>query len=614
MYCPSCDKSYGAIHSRCPECHSWLKVSPPSSSRKGKSTAIGTATGPDQVQGTVSTLNRNPEPNGWADPVSDPPSAPTAWGAAEDSGGWSTVQAASLVNEPATSPPAGEWGASTVAPETPRAGSNTGWTDEGDAYGWGGSQASAPSTPSSPTRGSGWVDNSDSSDGWSAGSATSASPSQPTSGGGGWLGGEQPSPAPASGNGWLGDSATPTVSSSPSGGGWLGGDGPDTPSSQGWLGDEAQAPSMTQMVDQALNVRADDDFVDDSWVDEEIRDNEFDELEVPEFIAPAPEVGSLFLKMLMVAVLVVLVGGGILFVGSGKPSPEEQAAAKIQKQLEFGRGVAKSGRADLAAGKAALAVPQLQNAVVALAEGKAPKSEILAAEVDLGRALMADKDYEEAIKHWKSLKESGDKKYAAEAAKELAACKRQLRSTANGMIKEAKQYAAKGEINSVKRLGRDSLELYQKYGGSKAQLGDANGVIGRGFFNGREYPAAKGYFKKAVALAPGAGYESLLSKTNAELQPTSYIPPMQTEQYSPPPAAAQPSSAPSFDIGSPGYRTNSSGWSGGGSRSQGSAATDSAPSSTQSSAPRMKEIPMYRSSQSQSSGTRKGSQGVLQTY
>ena len=46
-----------------------------------------------------------------------------------------------------------------------------------------------------------------------------------------------------------------------------------------------------------------DDFVDDSWVDEEIRDSEFDELEVPEIVPPAPEVGGVVLKMVLVVLI-----------------------------------------------------------------------------------------------------------------------------------------------------------------------------------------------------------------------------------------------------------------------------------------------------------------------
>jgi hypothetical protein len=635
MYCPSCDKSYGAVHSRCPECHSWLKVSAPSSARKAAKTGSVSAGAPapapttEREQGAVSTLEPGASSiggsdGGWADPV---PSSPSNWGDS-DGDDWST---GGLGKSGATAASSGSdgWGGASSAGKSPSASSSWSGNDDSEPMGWAGSDSvSASTTVPAPAskKDSGWLDGGGEQDGWGGGSAGTAGaapvpsapksgggwlggdgPPEPSSGGGapksggGWLGGDGPPETSSQGSGWLGESSAPSAPpKSGGGGGWLNGDGPDD-----------SGPSMTEMVDQAISVEESDDFVDDSWVDEEIRDNDFDELDIPEYAPPAPEVGGAFLKMLLVAVLVLLVGGGILFANNDTKDPGQAAADETAKSLEFGRATMKAGQVDLEAGKPGLAIPQFEEALVALSEGKAPQDEIYQTEVLLGRALMGDEEFEEAYKHWVSLRDSGQEKYVAEAKKGVKDSSRELRVQANSYLADAKKYAAKDEITSVKRLGRDALALYEEYSGSRAQLGDAHGVIGRGHLNGREYAQAKDEFKKAVALAPGAGYEAYLKQANAALQPAQYIPPMKTA----PRTTRSSAPKPSFDLGSPQY-TQSSGRRGRG-RSRGSSQSSSSGGGGTTAAPKkpMKEIPAYRPSKGRSSsGNRKGSKGVIKGY
>jgi hypothetical protein len=629
MYCPSCDKSYGAIHSRCPECHSWLKVSAPSSSRKGAKAASSSAVTPppstEREQGAITTLEPDTSPGlgshdgGWADPT---PSSPTNWA---DSGGddWSTGGLAGGSTS-AASTGSTAWGSAAsahgAAPE-PAAKSSWSGNDDSEPFGWTASDdapvaAAASAAPPPPKQNqSGWLNGGgdDPGDGW--GGSSTGPPASPTPKNGGWLGGDGPgadsggSPdwlaskggaEPTSqGSGWLGEGSSPTSPATGGGGGWLNGEGP------------GDGPSMTQMVDQAISVEEADDFVDDSWVDEEIRDNDFDELDIPEYAPPAPEVGGAFLKMLLVAVLVLLVGGGILFAKNESSDPVSTAADEMAKRLEFGRATMQSGKTDLEAGKPGLAIPQFEEALVALSDGKAPQDEIYQTEVLLGRALMGDEDYEEAYKHWANLKESGQEGYVKEAQQGMKNSSRQLRIKANGFLAEAKKYAAKDEITSVKRLGRDALDLYEDYGGSRSQLGDAHGVIGRGHLNGREYAPAKEEFKKAVALAPGIGYESYLNKASAALRPTQYVAPIQTAPRRPARSAAP---KPSLDLGSPDYQ-QSSGRRGGG-RARSTVNNNNSSNSAPKAAPKqMKEIPAYRPTTGRNSGGgRKGSKGVLKGY
>ena len=642
MYCPSCDKSYGAIHSRCPECHSWLKVSAPSSARKASKAASASSPTPppmtEREEGAVTTLDPDATSagfsggeGGWADPA---PSSPNNWADPKESDDWSAGGLGAGATGAASSG-TDSWGGGSGSPAAPAASSWSG-SEEPDSFGWSGSESVAPTgstaSPVPPAKQeSGWLNGGGddaTKDGWGGGSGIApATPAAPAAKSGGWLGGDGPEPAatPSSssggGGGWLSDKGGADTEA-PEGSGWLGaGSSPAAPRAQsggggGWLNGEGpdDTPSMTQMVDQAISVEEADDFVDDSWVDEEIRDNDFDELDIPEYAPPAPEVGGVFLKMLLVAVLVLLVGGGIMFAQNDSKDSVDTAADEATKRLEFGRATMQSGRTDLEAGKPGLAIPQFEEALVALSDGKAPQDEIYETEVLLGRALMGDEAYKEAYKHWASLKESGQEKYVKEAEKGLQDSSRQLRIQANEFLAEGKKYAAQDEITSVKRLGRDALDLYEKYGGSRAQLGDAHGVIGRGHFNGREYAQARDELKQAVALAPSLGYQSYLNKASAALQPTRYVAPIQTAPRRQPRTS---SPKPSLSIGSPSYqqssgRSRARGRSGNNARNNNSGNSGGA-----SSAPtkQMKEIPAYRPTTGRDGGnSRKGAKGVLKGY
>lgn len=625
MYCPSCDKTYGAVHSRCPECHSWLKVSAPSGSRskgsKSGSFASGTPEQDTRDSGAVSTVPRDSAIS-WADPSPDDSPA-GAWGSGSSSSDWADEPESAAASAPIA--PSSGWGSS--------AGSSGGWDTPGKAAAgsaWGGSeQASAvgtskPSAAPAPS-GQGWLGGDQPQDDWGGGglsaSAPASSGAKPKSNG--WLGGEPSvgSPPPAAppkqddySDGWQAGAAEPA----PSGGrGWLTdgpGEEPSPDSGRGWLvdGGSTAAPSMTEMVDQAIHGETDDDFVDDSWVDEEIRDSEFDELEVPEIVGHSPEGGGAFLKMLLVAVMGVLLVGGFLFINKDHKSPEQKEADKLAKRASFAKSTIESAKNDMANGRAELAVPQFEEALVALSDTKAGRKEMDETEALLSTALMKSEEYEKAIEHWRKLKSSPDKSVAKAAVNGINTSSRELRKRANDLLKEGKSLAAKGEVNAVLPRGRDALEIYKDYGGSSAQQGDAHGLLGRAYLNGRDYGNAQDHLRLAVKMAPGIGYEKYLSEVNSRLQPV-YYPSQPTA-----PRQSAPASRPSFDIGGPTYRTsNHHGGRGGGRRSssnQDSGGSNPAPAPAPQ---RMKELPVVRSSsRPQSSGSRftKSRQGNLQTY
>ncbi|MBS2034037.1 hypothetical protein JST97_03565 [bacterium] len=253
MYCPACDKEFSPVHSRCPECKGWLRVSgpaagakvainpmrPPSPSSLESATTqkvkpitannLPMPSRPQPVEASKSSLpgpglqtatepveavSRGALGSGWEAssfsapaPTTTPstPSSPTGWGAPAPSAsgpaapsGWGA--------------PASNWG--TSIPEPPKA---TGWGSS--APGFGGASPSALDT------------------GLGGGNGGFAPPA------GGFVGGLSSGPS----SGQLGGHAPALLGGGPpTGGGWLGdgggGPGPSSYSppaarSGGWLGD-----------------------------------------------------------------------------------------------------------------------------------------------------------------------------------------------------------------------------------------------------------------------------------------------------------------------------------------------------------------------------------------
>lgn len=633
MYCPSCDKSYGAIHSRCPECHSWLKVSAPSSARsKGAKTGTFSAVAPSQESGTTSAVSTMPRETGiaWADP--DPSAAPASNWDSGSSGTWG--ESPSHGAPPSNGLEAG-WGG---------AGGSTAW-GENNGTGWEGGEpplSSPPTAPSSAPKSNGWLGG-EADDDWSGGGLASSPPvgsgSKPRPQSNGWLGGdsdESASPRPQKpSNGWLGEGAggngSPSIADSHNDGwqagaseptagrGWLvdgSADAPSEESGRGWLvdGGGLSGPSMTQMVDQAIHGETDDDFVDDIWVDEEIRDSEFDELEVPEIAHQSPEAGGTVLKMVLAAFLSILVLGGVFFLRDGGQSEEQKQADKTAMQTEFAKKAIQGGKDDMAAGRPELAVPQFQEAAATLKEIKADPKMIEDTEVLVGQAMIKAGEYEAAVAHWRTLKTSKNAAVAKQAVDGIKEASRRLRIQANETLKEAKALAAKGEVNTVLPRAQEALKIYKEYGGTATQQGDAYGVMGRSYLNGRDYGNAQDNLRQAIRLAPAAGYQRYLAEVNDRLQPIYYSAPASSAA----PRASAPASRPTFDIGGPSYQTRT-GSVGGGKHSTGGGNNGGSSTQATQAPTRMKEIPIYKggnrtNSSSSSSGPRKGQKGVLQSY
>lgn len=660
MYCPSCDKSYGAVHSRCPECHSWLKVSAPASSRT-KSAKSASAVS----MGSVSTLDKAPAAgsdwgaNGadsWSDALPAPASSPSAFGAdpAPVSDAWSGGNGAGWGGASSDSWGGGESAKLPSASPSSPAPSSVGWLGggSGDDDGWGASSsnsgafkapATAPAPPSpatAPTNGFATPPLESADDGWGgSGSSLTGPPASlgkgpsigfaPAGEDDGWGGASssatfggaptsKASPPPAS-QGWLGGDESGVVEEEPAG--WLGGAGPtakiNTPSeNDGWLsGASASGPSMTEMVDRAINVEEADDFVDDSWVDEEVGNGEFDDLEAPEeYTPPAPEVGGAFIKMLLVAVLVLVVGGGLMFLNQEEKSPEQIKAEETAKELEFGRSSVKTGQNYLKEGKALLAIGPLEAAMTSLKTAGGTPEEILEAKVVLARALMKAKEFQKSYDHWVAIAK-GDSEYKKEAKSQMVECSKLLRAQATDQLAEAAGYIRGGESASVLDLGEKALKIYESHGGTASQKGKAWGVIGRGYLNGKEYGKAKDALRKAKALNPGGGYEADLSKIAAETAPSSYY-----YDYGGAPAApARPTTVrvkasisgdgpavPVRRVGGGGRRPSVS-------RPAGAPASNAAPPPA---SPRTREIPAYQRNKpgSSSGGGRLGEKNVLNTY
>lgn len=271
MYCPACDKEFSPVHSRCPECKGWLRVSGPTVGAKAVAApairaatpaGVGLDTATTQkvqpITGANVPLPSRPRPAATAQQNSEAPSLPrptptlqTATEPVDQAGrgglgtGW---EASSSFSAPASPAPAGGgWG--TPAP----AGPATSWGAPANGLGAGPTSWPAAETPK-PT-------------GWGAPAA--APPASMAGLGGGMshgLGaapvglGAPPSAAPGFGAPPPGSLGAPTGSLGPApgsavgstGGGWLGdGSGgssaytPPSSRSGGWLGDAQEGPAPT---------------------------------------------------------------------------------------------------------------------------------------------------------------------------------------------------------------------------------------------------------------------------------------------------------------------------------------------------------------------------------
>ena len=487
VYCPSCDKSYGAAHSRCPECHSWLKMSAPAKS--GSSHASGSFASSED-SGGVSTLERESE-TGWSASNEAWDSTEDGWGGSAD--GWET---------PASSPPPKK--------ESEKAPSG-GWLGEG-----------------------GWDDT-----------------------------------APQAGRGWLGD-----------------------------------GPTMTEMVDKAINVEDDDVFVHDSWVDEEILDDDFQDLAVPQYEPPSQEVGSAFLKMLLVAALIVIMGAGVLVIDRDSKTPEQQAADERAQKLQSVQAYEADGQSEMQSGRPELAASQFGAALTVLSELKADEKKIDQMELQLATALMKSEEYGEATDHWNNLIDSNAPEVAEAAAKGLAEAKRAKRLEANGLLSEAHSRLDQGEHLGARALAKESIEIYKNFEGSRSQLGEAYGTLGLSFLEVGDYGSAESYLRKSVEYAPELGYRRHLNSIAVSVQPNVVSRPL---------PQLQEDDKPVFDPGGPDYEVSNHRPTARPGRPSSTAQTEQTAVVAQPQRKPMEEIKAWQTRPKPQNG-RLGEDGELQTY
>ncbi len=263
MYCPACDKEFSPVHSRCPECKGWLRVSGPTVGsakpainpiRPQSSCSVESAT-TQKVKPIIRSndfqLPARPKSAPEAEPAARKidhlpgPGLQTATEPVESLGrgalgtGWessNSFAAPSASSPPPTSP--SSWGA--PAPSSSGPAATTGWGTPATG-GWG---SSAP-TPPEPLKATGW-----------GSSAPSFAPTPPD--GGGLAGGNGGFAPASSGPGFAGGLGSGPASGQlggpagpPGGGGWLGDGGGGSNANAyapparggGWLGDSGAGPS-----------------------------------------------------------------------------------------------------------------------------------------------------------------------------------------------------------------------------------------------------------------------------------------------------------------------------------------------------------------------------------
>ena len=263
MYCPACDKEFSPVHSRCPECKGWLRVSGPtvgaksangSSIRTAAPSAMNLDTATTQKVQPVTAANvplpSRPKPGGnpgrgpgiaagpgqeWGSPEPAPPrpapSLQTSTEMVEAAGGRGALGSGweSANSFAAPAPAATGWGTPAPPPAGPASGAGWGTAVGGLGNAWQSPQAEPPKTGGWGSSAAVPLDHSNGLGSAPGGFGGPQGPSSPGLGGGppsGNLGGPTGAlgAAPAGGGGWLGDGGHGGAYAAPSsqGGGWLG--------------------------------------------------------------------------------------------------------------------------------------------------------------------------------------------------------------------------------------------------------------------------------------------------------------------------------------------------------------------------------------------------------
>lgn len=208
--------------------------------------------------------------------------------------------------------------------------------------------------------------------------------------------------------------------------------------------------------------------------------------------------GGLWLAVVAIGLLLVF---GLWSVTGKESKPEvDPELATLADALESGRLLSDAGRESLVKGEAESATSQLRKAITELKSGQAPAEEVWEARRLLGKAALRSGEFEEAHAVWTQLAAQKSLQAEAEPAIKLAAV--ELRKQANAQLNEAGAQLAQGDAAGAAALARESLSIYQRFGGDRKQLGRANGALGSALAKQGRLSTARSYLAAAIRHWP----------------------------------------------------------------------------------------------------------------
>ena len=537
MYCPACDKEFSPVHSRCPECKGWLRVSGPTVGAKAGGTSRpavplasdNSSSKTTPVTGANVALPSRPVANkgvslGAAGPSAPAATAPTPSQTPPASAGWGASSAA----------PTNGWGldsgsSSPSAEATARGGLGSGW--EGSSSfgsapaptappapsGWGTPAAEAPPAPAAAGWGAaappaapglGWPQSTQetgkmpawgSAGGLGTGHGTvgghaQALGSTPTAGASNGFVTPAPSAVPATPSqglgGWLGDAGSaPSPYGAPTSksGGWLGDNGgggepaplamPSIPTVETVSdGPALELPDHTVAVDLGT-----------PWEDE----------------APQASSNKAVYLVLAAGVLALLGFFGYLQVKNRElkkplPSPTQESTAGA---LELGENYIRQAEKNFASGKFQLAYSDAKTAHTLIAGLKVASAE--------------------KKKQVKSLYSKTTNKYAG------------------SLLAQAGRAKQAGDTNKALGLAEEAAAIYSEIPASAKYQAQARAFRGGIYMQLEDYPAAESEYRKAHSLNASGGYAAAANGAKRRMS-SAAAPPPETSSGAPAPVV-QPS-------------------------------------------------------------------------
>jgi tetratricopeptide (TPR) repeat protein len=261
-----------------------------------------------------------------------------------------------------------------------------------------------------------------------------------------------------------------------------------------WTTPTAKLSSTEDWIEDEI----DPDFHDRNWVDEDLNLYDDDETTqyVPDYQPPQPPASGSWQWVLMaVASFVLLSVYAVKIMDSPAPAGREQVQNVEAESLDSAKIWIQSAQDSLKAKDYEMASAQLQKGIGFLQDGDAPKSEIVAAKMQLSESLSSQGDPEGALKVLSSLEGQG-------AAKAVAQLKKDLRVDATATQELAKEALRAGKGRQALQYATKSSQIFDRYGGQAFQRAKSYELMAQAHLANNNAIAARQFYKQANALEP----------------------------------------------------------------------------------------------------------------